>query len=134
MLLKARGIGADDGLTFGDSFSVDYGGGDLTGSDLTAAENLNSSLPAGASGSSSNGSSSSSGFNWGGALTAVSNIFGAGSRIFGGASGSSLTPSQLAMMQAQANAARTNTLLIGGGVLLAGGLAFLALRRRKPAT
>lgn len=125
MLLKARGIGASDG--FGDSFSVDYGGGDLTGSDLTAAENLNSSLPAGASSSSSSGSS----FDWGNALTAVSNIFGAGSRIFGGASGSSLTPSQLAMMQAQANAARTNTLLIGGGVLLAGGLAFLALRRKS---
>jgi hypothetical protein len=130
VLLKARGIGADDGLTFGDSYSIDYGGGDLTGSDLTAAEDFNSSLPGGASSSGSNGSSSSSGFNWGGALTAVSNIFGAGSRILGGGV-SSLTPSQLAMMQAQQNAARTNTLLIGGGVLLAGGLAFLALRRKS---
>lgn len=124
MILRGRGIGADDG-----SFTIDYGGGDLTGSDLTAAENLNSSLPAGASDSGGSSSSSGSGFNFGNALTSVSSIFGSVSHLFGG-SGSSLSPQQLALLQSQQAAARTNTLLIGGGLLLAGGLAFVLLRRR----
>lgn len=132
MLLRGRGIGADNGLTVGDSFSIDYGGGDLTGSDLTAAEQLNDSLPAGASGSSSSSSSGGGGFNFGSALSSITSIFGSASNIFG--HGSNVSPQQLAVLQAQQAAARTNTLLIGGGLLLVGGLAFVALRHRRPAT
>lgn len=127
MLLRGRGIGADNGLTVGDSFSIDYGGGDLTGSDLTAAEQLNDSLPGGASSSSSGG-----GFNFGSALSSITSLFGSAANILG--HGSTVSPQQLALLQAQQSAARTNTLLIGGGLLLAGGLAFVALRRRRPAT
>lgn len=130
MLLRGRGFGADNGLTVGDSFSIDYGGGDLTGADLASAEEFNSTLPAGASDSSGSSGSSSSGINWGAAINSVTSLFGAGARVLGGG-GTSLTPSQLAMIQAQQNASQTNTLLIGGGLLIAGGLAFVLLRRKK---
>lgn len=125
MLLRGRGLGD---LSFGDDFTVDYGGGDLTGSDLTAAETLNSSLPDGASSSSI--SSSSGGFSFGGALSSVGSILGGVAHLFSGSGSSGLSASQLAALQAQQSASRTNTLLIAGGVGLAGLLAYMALRRR----
>jgi LPXTG-motif cell wall-anchored protein len=117
----------DNGITTGSSFTIDYG----TGPDLTPAQVLDAQqLVANDNSRSSIPDASSSGFNWNSILSGAGNLLGSAARALTGQT-SPLGSQQYLAAQAAANAQRTNTLLLVGGLAAAAGLGYVFLRRRR---